>query len=823
VDKLTNDLKLVLRRLLRAPMFTFITLLTLAVSVGANAAIFTVLESVLLKPLPYPHSEQLISVWLSAPGLNLPKLTLSPSTYFVLHEQAKSFQSIGLYQPDSVNVTGVSEPEHVRALDVTEDTLTVLGIPPMLGRNFNHTDDSAGSSETVILTYGYWQRKFGADPNVVGRTFIADGTSRQIIGVMPARFHFMDMDDPPLIFPFQFERAKAHLGNYSFQGVARLKPGVTIERANSEMAQLLPIVLRSFPPPEGFSLELFEKANIGPLLSTFKDNEVGDVGKLLWVLMGSIGLVLLIACANIANLLLVRFEGRQHELAIRSALGAGWRRIAGELLLESLVLGVVGSALGLSLAWAALRALVAAAPDGLPRLHEIGIDLPVLLFTLAVSVLASLLIGAIPILKYAGSRLSTGLREAGRGAGQTRERHRARNILVVVQVSLAIVLMISSGLMIRTFRALTHVTPGISSPESLQTLMLTIPSAEIADNEKAVRTEESLLHAMAALPGVVSVSACSHLPFDYTGSFDPVFAQDHTYKDGEMPPLRRFQYVAPGYFSNIGTPLLLGRDFTWEDNYNKMPVAIVSENTAREYWESPENALGKRIRVSSKDDWREIVGVAANVYFDGVNMPAPTVVYWPIMDANFESDKLQIQRTLDYTIRSTRAGSETFMNEVRRAIWSIDANLPIAYPYTEEYYYRKSLARTSFTLVMLGVAGAMALLLGIVGLYGVIAYSVSQRTREIGIRMALGAQQTNLVQMFVRHALVLAAIGVVFGLAASAALMRLMSSLLFDVKPFDPVTYAIVTVSLVVTAAFASWLPSRRAAAVDPLTALRSE
>ena len=823
MDNLTNDLKLVLRRLLRSPMFAFITLLTLAISIGANTAVFTVLESVLLKPLPYPHPEQLVAVWLSAPGLNLPKFTLSPSTYFILHEQAKSFQSLGLYDGDSVSITGVSEPEQVRALDVTEDTLTALGIPPMLGRTFNHADDTDGSPATVILTYGYWQRKFGADPNVVGRTMIADGKSRQIIGVMPARFHFLDMDDPPLLLPFQFNRTNAHLGNYSFQGVARLKPGVTIEQADSEVAHLLPVVLRSFPPPEGFSLELFEKANISPLLFPFKDNEVGDVGKLLWVLMGSIGLVLLIACANVANLLLVRFEGRQHELAIRAALGAGRRRIAGELLLESFVLGVAGSAIGLALAWAALRALVAAAPDGLPRVHEIGIDPSVLLFTLAVSLLASLLFGAIPVFKYAGSRLGAGLREAGRSASQTRERHRARNVLVVVQVSLAIVLMISSGLMIRTFRALTHVNPGIGAPESLQTFQLTIPRAEIPDNEKAVHTEEALMRSVAALPGVQSVSAATHLPLDGTGSFDPVFAQDHTYKDGEMPPLRRFQYVAPGYFSNIGTPLLLGRDFTWEDNYNKIPVAIVSENTAREYWQSPENALGKRIRVGSNDDWREIVGVAANVYFDGVNQPAPTVVYWPMMAANFESDKLQVQRTLDYTLRTTRAGSENFMNEVRRAIWSVDANLPLADVHTEDYYYRKSLARTSFTLVMLAVAGAMALLLGIVGLYGVIAYSVSQRTREIGIRMALGAQQTNLVHLFVRQALVLAAVGVVFGLTASVAVMRFMSTLLFDVKPVDPLTYVVVTVSLVATAAIASWLPSRRAAAVDPVIALRCE
>jgi predicted permease len=823
MDSFGNQLKQVARRFIRAPMFTFITLLTLAVGIGANTAVFTVVESVLLKPLPYPHPEQLIAVWLKAPGINLPRLSLSPSTYFVLHEQNRSFQNIGLFDSDSASVTGVSEPEQVSALDVTEDTLQTLGIPPMLGRYFNHADDTAGNPQTVILTYGYWQRKFGADPHVIGRTLTADGVPRQIIGVMPQRFHFLDMDDVQLIFPFQFDRAKAHLGNYSFRGVARLKPGVTIEQASAEFAQLLPVVLRSFPAPEGFSIQLFEQAHISPVVFPFKDDELGDVGKLLWVLMGSIGIVLLIACANVANLLLVRFEGRQHELAIRSALGAGWRRIAAELLLESVVLGLLGSVLGLALAYGAIRALVAAAPDGLPRLHEIGISLPVLVFTLGVSLLASLLFGAIPIFKYAGSRLGTGLREAGRAASQTRERHRARNVLVVVQVSLAIVLMISSGLMIRTFRAMTHVNPGFASAFTLQTFQLSIPSAEISDNEKVVRQEEAILLKLESIPGVQSVSAGTHLPMDGSGSFDPVFAEDHTYKEGELPPVRRFQYVTPRYFSTWSTPLLLGREFSWQDIYNKLPVTIVSESMARETWGSPQNAMGKRIRVGSNDDWREVIGVASDVRFDGVSQPAPTVVYWPIMVANFEGDKIEIQRSLDYALRSPRAGSESFMNEVRQAVWSVDANLPVAGANTEQYYYTKSLARTSFTLVMLVVAGAMALLLGIVGLYGVIAYSVSQRTREIGIRMALGAQQSNLVTMFVRHALVLAAVGVVFGLSASVALMRLMSSLLFEVKPVDALTYSAVTVCLVATAALASYLPSRRAAAVDPVEALRAE
>jgi predicted permease len=823
VDSFLNQLKQVSRRLLRTPVFSFITLLTLAVSIGANTAVFAVLDCVLLKPLPYPHPEQLVDFALRAPGINLPRLDLSPSTYFIVRDQQSSFHDIGLYTTDSVTITGVSEPEQVRALDVTDGTLPILGIPPLLGRSFNRTDDSATGPNTVMLTYGYWQRKFGGDPSIVGRNITVDGKPRQVIGVMPARFHFLDMDDPPLLLPFQFDRSKTHLGNYSFNGVARLKPGVTMQQASSDVERLLPVVLQSFPPPPGFSLQLFQQAHIAAVLEPFQQVEVGDVGKLLWVLMGSIGIVLMIACANVANLLLVRVEGRQHEIAIRAALGAGWRRIAGELLLESVVLGLLGSALGLAIALGALRALVAVAPDGLPRVHEIGLNLPVLVFTLAVSLFASLLFGALPIFKYSGSRLGTGLREAGRSASQTRERHHSRNVLVVVQVSLAIVLMISSGLMIRTFRAMTHVNPGFVSPAFLQTFQLSVPDTIVPDPENVVRQQEAILHKIEAVPGVQSVAIGSNVPMDNSGSFDPIFAQDHTYREGELPPIRRFKYISPGFLHTMGTPLLAGRDYTWSDIYNKLPIAIVSEKLAREYWQSPQNALGKRIRVSTTDDWREVVGVAADVHDDGVTQPVPSSVYWPILLANFESDKIEVRRTLDFVIRSSRAGSENFMKEVRQAVWSVDANLPLANVHTMDYFYTRSLARTSFTLVMLAVAGGMALLLGIVGLYGVIAYSVSQRTREIGIRMALGAQRRDLLGMFVRHALLLACVGVVFGLAAAFALMRLMASLLFQVKPVDPVTYTAVTVSLVATAAVAGYLPSRRAAAVDPVEALRAE
>jgi predicted permease len=818
-----NGLKQVLRRLARAPMFTAITLVTLAAGVGANTVVFSVLEGVLIKPLPYPKPDELIGVWLTAPGIHLKEFELSPSDYFIFREQNRTLQDIGLYAGDSVSATGIAEPEQVRALRVTDGTLPLLGISPMLGHTFTKQDDSPGAPETVMLTYGYWRRKFGGDSSVIGRNIIVDGKTRQIIGVLPQQFHFLDWEDPAVITPFQFDRNKTNLGNFSYDGLARLKPRVTIEQVNTDVARMLPIVMSSFAAPPGFSLKLFEDAHIGPNVRPLKRDVVGDVGSVLWVLMGSIGMVLLIACANVANLLLVRVEGRRQELAVRAALGAGRGRIAADLLLESIILGLLGSTVGLGLAYAALRVLAAIAPAGLPRVHEIGIDGRVLLFTLLISLLASVLFGSIPIFKYAGVRLSTGIREGGRALSQSKEQHRARSVLVVVQVALALVLLICSGLMIRTFRALTNVNPGFAGPATLQTFRISIPTALVKENEQVVRAQEEILHKLAAIPGVGSVGVISNLPMTFGGWHDPIFIENHTYAEGELPPLRTFRFVSPEYLNTLATPLVAGREITWNDTYKKIPVAMVSENLAREYWHDPAAALGKRIRVSTKDDWREIIGVVGDVYDEGVSAPATSIAYWPLLMDHFESDDSMSMREVAFAIRSSRTGSESFLNEVRQAVWSVNPNLPLADVHPLDFYYKRSMARTSFTLIMLGVAGSMALLLGVVGIYGVIAYSVSQRTREIGIRMALGAQHKTLTGMFVRHGLSLTAIGVACGLVLAIIVMRLMSSLLFKVSPIDPVAYSAASLGLVATAFLASYLPSRRASAVDPVEALRAE
>jgi len=820
-----DQLRQVVRRLLRAPLFTSIILITLSIGIGANAVVFGVVNAVLLKPLSYPQADQLIGIWHSASGIGFDELNMAPFLYFIDREQSKTLQDVGMYNGDSLSITGAGQPEHITGLDVTDGVFPMLGVQPALGRIFSRQDDSPNAPKTILISHAYWQRKFGGDKSVIGRSLTVDGTAREIIGVLPRDFTFLDDYDANIFLPMQIDRSKTKLGNFSFRGIARMKPGVTLKEANADIDRLLPIAIRSFPSPEGFPAGIFESAKVRANLHTLKHDVIGDIGNVLWVLMGSIIVVLLVACANVANLLLVRVEGRRQELAVRSALGAGRSSITAGLLVESLTLGVAGGVIGLALAFGALRLLVSMAPTGLPRLHEIGITPPVILFTLGATLFVSVVIGMLPVLKYSGISMYTGLREGGRSGTQSRERQRARKALVVIQVALALVLLICSGLMIRTFRALVNVSAGFTEPASIQKFRIYVPETSIPENqrERVLRFEQAVADKLAAIPNVSSVAFSTEIPMDGHDSNDPIFAQDRTYREGELPPIRRFINISPGYFSTVGISLAAGRDLTWAESYQKRPVALVSENLAREYWGSAENALGKKVRVGTTDDWREIIGVSRDVYYDGVSKKPPATVYWPVWLVNFEGQKEQVNRGVTFAVRSPRAGSAAFLTQIQQAVWSINGELPLAEPGTVGELYSKSMARTSFTLIMLCVAGGMALLLGIVGIYGVISYAVSQRTREIGIRMALGAQRDHLTGMFVRQGLLLAGIGAVFGVGAAFGTMRFMSSILFKVSPMDPLTYSLSTIAVLGIALLACYLPSRRASQVNPVNALRAE
>jgi len=811
-----------LRRLLKSPAFALTAIITVGVAIGANALIFSVVNGVILKPLPYAEPKSLVGAWLVAPGVMPGPLQQSAATYFMIRDSGQSFQDIGLWQSGSATITGRGEPEQIETLSVTDGTLPVLGIRPELGRGFSKDDDLPKGPSVVLISHKYWQRAFGASPSAIGQSLMVNGAPREVIGVLPDTFQFLTAN-PLVVMPMKIDRATIHAAGFNYQAVARLKPGVTIQQANADVERLLPSLTERFPLPEGFTKQMFNDARFGSLVRPLDVDVVGDIGSMLWILLGTVGLVLLVACANVANLFLVRAEARQQELAVRLALGAEGRQVAWQLMSESLMVAMIGGVLGIALAYGGIQMLVYLQPAQLPRLNEITLDPLVLLFTLGVSLIAGLLFGAIPILKYARPHMASTLKDSSRGSSEGRERHRARNTLVVAQVALAAVLLVASGLMVRTFMAIRDVPPGFQDPESVLTMRISIPTAVVADQGQVVRMHEEIAHRIEAIGGVQSVGVSSSVTMDGNSNNDPIWVEDFPEADAKIPALRRMKYLGSRYFETMGNPVIAGRDFTWADSHNAAPVAILSENLAREYWGEPAKAIGKRVRRTSKTDWVEVVGVVGNERQDGATKPSPAMIYWPMKVSQAIGGQAFVQRSLAYAIRSSRLQSPGFLSEVQQAVWGVNPNLPLARVRTLQQIYDQSMAQTQFVLVILGIAASVTLLLGLVGIYGVIAYIVSQRRREVGIRMALGAQSDTVQRIFVSRGLSLTAIGLAVGLISAAALMRLLSSLLFGVNPFDPLTYVAVAAGLGLVALVATWLPARQATRIDPMLALRAE
>jgi predicted permease len=829
LESLLADFKLTLRRLRNSPGFAVTVLLTLAIGIGANTAVFSVVDGVLLKPLPYPRSSELVALRLEAPGASglasfETGLRLSPSMYFTFSDHNQSFQSLGVWVPSTANVTGIAQPEEVHTLMISDGILQALGIPPAVGRWLSEADQDPHGAKRIMLSYGYWQRRLGGDRSVIGRSIQLDAQTVEIVGVMPRGFRFVDNDFDMLV-PVQFDRGKMILAGFGYNGIGRLKPGVTIAQANADVSRLIERWMHTYSNGPGTDPFYYRLWRITPAFLTLKQQVIGNVSSVLWVVMATVGLVMLIACVNIANLLLVRAESRQLELSIRAALGAGRARIARELLFESVALGLIGGALAIGVAYAGLRFLVALGPANLPRLSEVTLDGRSLAFTLMVSIVSGLLFGSIPAIKYASTRASAALSGAGRTASASRTRHRSRDILVVTQVAMALVLLISALLMIRTFAALRNVDPGFSDPAHLETMHIYIPELLVSDPVQTTHIQNEIADKISALPGVTSAGFSGGVPMEgIDPNWDEIAVEGKHYEGGE-PPLHLFNFVSPGYFSTLGTRLIAGRDFTWSDIYGLHNYIMVSENFARENWGSASEAIGKRARQFKGMPWQLVIGVVEDVRHNGVDETAPEIIYWPAMmqspyTRNFTIDA---SRAVTFAVRSRRAGSEALVAEIQQAVWSVNGNLPVATPGTMQDIYAKSMARTSFALAMLAIAGTMALALGIIGIYGVISYAVSQRTREIGIRLALGAQKNELKWMFVRSALTLTAIGVAIGVTAAAALTQSMRSLLFGISPLDPVTYVTVPLLLAAAAILASYLPARRAASINPVEALRVE
>ena len=825
VEEFFFDVRYGLRGLRRNPVFTTVALLTVAIGIAANAAVFTVVNSVLLKPLNYPKAEELVSLHQIAPGAEgladfESGLLLSPSMYFTYAEHNQTFQSLGVWIPGTANVTGLAEPEQVRKVAVSDGMLQTLGVPPAVGRWFSKVDQVPNAPGSVMLSYGYWRRRFGGDRAVIGRNIMVDSQPREIVGVMPPGFRFVDSDFD-LTAPLAFDRGKLILAGFGFHGIARLKPGRTIAEGNADISRMLPIWMDSWSNGPGSNPHIYETWKITPTIRPLKQEVIGNVGELLWVVMGTIGVVMLIACANVTNLLMVRMEARQQELAVRTALGAGWTRIVTGLLIESVMLGLIGGVLGVGLAYAGVRFLVAIGPSNLPRLNEIAIDARTLGFTFILSLLSGLLFGLIPALKYAQPGTGSALQSAGRTISVSRERHGARNLLVVGQVAMALVLLICAGLMIRTFAALRKVDPGFAEPQHLQVMRISIPDLLITEPERVTRTQNAILDKLAATQGVKSVGFASDMPMEgFDSAWDEIFAKDKVYSGDLIAPLRLYKNISPGFLQTAGTRLVAGREMTWSEVYALRPVVMVSENLAREMWGTPSAAIGKYLREYSNMPWHEVIGVIQDVREKGLQEKAPEIVYWPPLVQNRFAPAV---RTTTFVIRSERAGTESFLNEVRAAVWSVNSNLPLASVRTMEEVYDKSIARISFTLVMLGIAGAMALALGIIGIYGVMSYTVSQRKREIGIRLALGAQGGNVLQMVLKQGAKLTLVGVAIGIGAAFGLTRLMTHLLFGVAAHDPLTFVAVAALLLLIALLACYIPARRAALVNPMVALRCE
>ncbi len=832
LEQLLRDARHALRVLRKSPGFTAIAVLTLAIGIGANATVFSVVNSVVLEPLRYPQPQQLVALKQAAPGAaglaNFSEgLPLSPSMYFTYAEHNRTFQSMGVWFPGTASVTGLGRPEQVRTVSVSEGVLEALDVPPLRGRWLSAADQDPHGSGRALLSYGYWQRRFGGGP-VIGRVIQVDSQPREIVGVMPRGFRVVNQD-ADLILPLAFDRAKLILAGFAYQGIARLKPGASIAQADVDLSRMLPIWMDSWSNGPGTDSHFYKVWRITPEICPLKEAVVGSVGKVLWIVMATVGIVLLIACANVANLLLVKGESRQQELAVRAVLGAPRGRIVRELLMESLVLGLLGGAAGIALAAAGLRLLVAIGPADLPRLGEIAFGWRALAFTLALAVLSAVLFGLLSAFKHARYAAPAVLHSASRRSSASRERHRARNVLVVAQVAMALVLLVSAGLMIRTFQSLRNVDPGFRDASHLQLLRISIPAELIRQPRRVTRTQNDIIDKLRAIPGVSSAAFASEMPMEgFASNWDTIVAADTARPAGAVPPLYLFEYVSPDFFRTTGTRLIAGRELTWTDVYGLRPVGLVSENLATELWGSPSNAIGKRFREFSGEPWRQVIGVVQNVYEDGVNKKAPAIVYWPPLAGNLYSPEpmdagVNAVRTVTFAIRTERAGTAGFLEQVRRAVWSLNSDLPLADVRTMQDVYDRSLAQTSFTLVMLGIAATMALILGVIGIYGVVSYVVGQRRHEIGIRMALGAQPPDILRLVLGQAGKMAATGIGLGLLASLALTRLMATMLFGVTATDPLTLVIVPAVLIGILLLASYIPSRRAMRLDPMVALRHE
>jgi len=815
------------RSLRRTPIFTIAAAVTLLVGIGAAVAIFAVVHGVLLNPLPYGDPDRLVATWHDLPPLSLSKANQTPGTYFTYQRFARSIEASGLYQEGAVNVAeagGTGAPQRLASAWVTATLIPTLQVSPILGRSFSEAEDRPNGPLVVLLSEGVWRTRFGADRGVIGRSLEINGRTRQIIGVMPQRFRFPTATTR-LWLPLQLDSHAAYSGGFSYDGIARLRRGVSIADAERDFAAVLPRVVELFPnlAPGVSTQMLLDQAKPKPVLVALRQDVTGTVSRTLWIVAAAAGLVLLVACANVANLLLVRADQRQRELALREALGAGRTRLMAHFLSEAGLLAALAGAGGLAVAWLAVRTLVVAGPTEIPRLAEVHIDPATVGFAVAIALLVALVCTVIPALRLGRSQeLTIGLHEGGRGGTAGKARHRLRGAMVAFQVALALVVLAGSGLLLRTFQRLNAIRPGFSA-DHVATFWMSLPQARYANDAAVVRFYSSLTARVEALPDVRAVGLASRLPLMSSGmNQNPFYSEDDPTTGAAIPPLQIYTTTDGGYFKTMGIPLLAGRSFDPLVSQRDLE-AIVSQRTAEHFWKDPTGkaALGKRFRELPSGPWRTIVGVVGNVRDTALGAPPTPAVYLPQVPAK-DTLYSQVRNAMALVVR-TGGESDAVTAAVQRAVRELDPTLPTFDVRPMSAVLRASTARLSFTIIILGAAAAVTLLLGGIGLYGVMAYLVTLRTRELGVRIALGAQPGAVARMITVQGLALTLVGIGTGLAIFALTARFLRSLLFGVSAGDPLTLGAAALALLAVAALASWIPARRAARVDPATTLKAE
>jgi len=816
METLRQDLSYGFRTLFKNPGFTAVAVLSLAIGIGANIAIFSVINALLLRPLPYQDADRLAILWQRSPGLNVAQDWFSPGQCLDVKAENQVFEQVAVTIGASFNLTGQGGPEHVDGARVTSSLFPLLGAKAALGRVLLPEEDSPGKPATVILSHGFWRRRFGGDPQVIGKTLVLSGSSFEIVGVMQPGFSLtkevmltvnaIERADVLLPLPMS-EGARTNRGNEDFNIFAKLKPGVSLAQAQADMDVIAGRMKQRYP--ENYPAHGGLTISVVPLLKQV----VGEIDLALYVLLATVGFVLLIACANVANLLLARATVRQKEIAIRAAVGASRARIARQLLTESALLALTGGMLGMVIALGAVEALRAFGPENIPRLNEIGVDGRVVAYTLFISMLTGVVFGLAPALRASRVDLNETLKEGGRGADRGHGRHMTRKLLVVFEVALSLIVLICAGLLIRSYRRVVNAHPGFDS-RNVHAMRLSLPGARYSTPESIVGFFRQVGERLERTPGVESVGTSYSLPMSAVA-----FAWEPITIDGYVPPtaqdtiISNVRIINPGYFDVMRIPLKLGRYFTGQDIKGTQETVIVNEALAERFWPN-EYPIGKRLQRGKSGPWRTVVGVISDTKEYSAEKEPPIAVYYPAEQVIARNMYLVIRTTSD-PVPMTAA--------IVKEIQAVDPEMPVYDVGSMDQRLYGSLARQRFSMFLLGVFALIALILAAIGVYGVMAYSVSQRTHEIGVRIALGARPDAILRLVIRQALILAAMGIAIGLVGAFALTRVMSSLLFGVSATDLLTFVITSLLLGSIALMASYIPARRAAKVDPIAALQHE